>query len=196
MRSLFCKTAFALLIVLSLLAIAMPAMAQNESPEATALPPEQVVFFQEVGMRLGWLLLVIGLDVVLGVTSAIKAKTFEWQKLSNFIKNYVPLIIGWLALEALGLLPENLRVLAGLGATLSIGAYTVILVSAAGSVLSSVRDLGILPANVPGIANQKGQGLVEYALIIVLIAITVIVVLALVGTRVSTIFSTIASALG
>ena len=43
--------------------------------------------------------------------------------------------------------------------------------------------------------KEKGQGLVEYALIIVLIAIVVIVILAIVGTRVSTIFSQIASAL-
>jgi pilus assembly protein Flp/PilA len=44
--------------------------------------------------------------------------------------------------------------------------------------------------------KEKGQGMVEYALIIVLIAIVVIVILALVGTQVSNIFSKIASALG
>ena len=43
--------------------------------------------------------------------------------------------------------------------------------------------------------KEKGQGLVEYALIIVLIAIVVIVVLALLGTRVTNVFSQIASAL-
>jgi pilus assembly protein Flp/PilA len=43
--------------------------------------------------------------------------------------------------------------------------------------------------------KEKGQGMVEYALIIVLIAIVVIVILALVGTQVSNIFSKIASAL-
>jgi len=43
--------------------------------------------------------------------------------------------------------------------------------------------------------KEKGQGLVEYALIIVLIAIVVIVILALLGTRVTNVFSTIASAL-
>jgi pilus assembly protein Flp/PilA len=43
--------------------------------------------------------------------------------------------------------------------------------------------------------KEKGQGLVEYALIIVLIAIVVIVILALLGTRVTSVFSTIASAL-
>jgi len=43
--------------------------------------------------------------------------------------------------------------------------------------------------------KEKGQGLVEYALIIVLIAIVVIVILALLGTRVTNVFSTITSAL-
>lgn len=43
--------------------------------------------------------------------------------------------------------------------------------------------------------KEKGQGLVEYALIIVLIAIIVLVILAILGTRISNIFSQIASAL-
>jgi pilus assembly protein Flp/PilA len=43
--------------------------------------------------------------------------------------------------------------------------------------------------------KEKGQGMVEYALIIVLIAIVVIVILALVGTQISNIFSRIAAAL-
>jgi pilus assembly protein Flp/PilA len=43
--------------------------------------------------------------------------------------------------------------------------------------------------------REKGQGLVEYALILVLIAVVVIVVLSLLGTQVSTVFSQIASAL-
>ncbi len=43
--------------------------------------------------------------------------------------------------------------------------------------------------------KEKGQGLVEYALIIVLIAIVVIVIMALVGSQVSNIFSGIASSL-
>jgi pilus assembly protein Flp/PilA len=42
---------------------------------------------------------------------------------------------------------------------------------------------------------RKGQGLVEYALILVLIAIVVIVILGILGGQVNNIFSTIASAL-
>lgn len=43
--------------------------------------------------------------------------------------------------------------------------------------------------------KEEGQGLVEYALILVLIAIVVIIVLTLLGGRVSNIFSTISSSL-
>ena len=43
--------------------------------------------------------------------------------------------------------------------------------------------------------KEKGQGMVEYALIIVLIAIVVIVILTVLGTQISSVFSTISSAL-
>jgi pilus assembly protein Flp/PilA len=43
--------------------------------------------------------------------------------------------------------------------------------------------------------KEKGQGLVEYALIIVLIAIVVIVILAILGTQVQNVFSRISDAL-
>jgi pilus assembly protein Flp/PilA len=44
-------------------------------------------------------------------------------------------------------------------------------------------------------AKEKGQGLVEYALILVLVAIVVIVVLALLGPAIGQIFSNIMDAL-
>ena len=44
--------------------------------------------------------------------------------------------------------------------------------------------------------REEGQGLVEYALILVLIAIVVIIVLTLLGEQVSAIFQEIAAALG
>ena len=43
--------------------------------------------------------------------------------------------------------------------------------------------------------KEKGQGMVEYALIIVLIAIVVIVVLTVLGTQISKVFSQISSSL-
>lgn len=42
---------------------------------------------------------------------------------------------------------------------------------------------------------EKGQGLVEYALILVLVAIVVIVILALLGPAVGNVFSQIVSAI-
>ncbi len=44
--------------------------------------------------------------------------------------------------------------------------------------------------------REKGQGLVEYALILVLIAVVVIAILTLLGGQVSNVFSQITSALG
>lgn len=45
-------------------------------------------------------------------------------------------------------------------------------------------------------ANEKGQGLVEYALIIVLIAIVVIVALGFLGDEITNVFETITDELG
>jgi pilus assembly protein Flp/PilA len=41
------------------------------------------------------------------------------------------------------------------------------------------------------VPNEKGQGLVEYALILVLVAIVVIVILALLGPAIGNVFSEI-----
>jgi pilus assembly protein Flp/PilA len=43
--------------------------------------------------------------------------------------------------------------------------------------------------------REEGQGLVEYALILVLIAIVVIIILGILGTQISAIFSNITSGL-
>jgi pilus assembly protein Flp/PilA len=44
--------------------------------------------------------------------------------------------------------------------------------------------------------DERGQGMVEYALILVLIAIVVIVVLTVVGAQVNNVFSNVSSTLG
>lgn len=44
--------------------------------------------------------------------------------------------------------------------------------------------------------DQEGQGMVEYALVLMLIAIVVIVVLTTIGKRVNNIFSNVSSGLG
>jgi pilus assembly protein Flp/PilA len=43
--------------------------------------------------------------------------------------------------------------------------------------------------------DNKGQGLVEYALILVLVAVVVIVILALLGPAIGNVFSTIVAAI-
>jgi pilus assembly protein Flp/PilA len=43
--------------------------------------------------------------------------------------------------------------------------------------------------------NQEGQGLVEYALVLVLVAIVVIAILALLGPQIGNVFSRITDAL-
>ncbi len=43
--------------------------------------------------------------------------------------------------------------------------------------------------------DNKGQGLVEYALILVLVAVVVIVILALLGPAIGNVFSTIVNAI-
>lgn len=45
-------------------------------------------------------------------------------------------------------------------------------------------------------SDERGQGMVEYALILVLIAVVVIVVLAVVGNQVSNVFSNVSGGLG
>lgn len=44
--------------------------------------------------------------------------------------------------------------------------------------------------------TEKGQGLVEYALILVLVAVVVIVVLQILGPTIGNVFSSIVSSLG
>jgi pilus assembly protein Flp/PilA len=44
--------------------------------------------------------------------------------------------------------------------------------------------------------DQSGQGMVEYALILVLIAIVVIVILSVIGSQVNNVFSNVSSSLG
>lgn len=44
--------------------------------------------------------------------------------------------------------------------------------------------------------TEKGQGLVEYALILVLVAVVVLIVLQILGPTIGNVFSTIVSSLG
>jgi hypothetical protein len=159
------KGALKFLFLLSLIVVLiyLPTIpAQAASPGAASpgeLSPEISTFVQSLLTRGGWLLLVIAIDLVLGVTVALKQHIFKWSKLADFLASYGPKIIAWIGLECLGLLPEDLKLLAGVGEALGIGAYAVILLSAAGSVLGHARALGILPVDIPGVqpTNKSKQ---------------------------------------
>lgn len=45
-------------------------------------------------------------------------------------------------------------------------------------------------------SNQRGQGMVEYALILVLVSIVVIVILLTMGNQINNVFSNVVAALG
>ena len=49
---------------------------------------------------------------------------------------------------------------------------------------------------VPSIQTQRGQGMVEYALILVLVSIVVIVILLTMGQQIQNVFSNVVTALG
>jgi pilus assembly protein Flp/PilA len=48
----------------------------------------------------------------------------------------------------------------------------------------------------PGAVRQSGQGMVEYALILVLVSIVVIVILLTMGNQIANVFSNVVAALG
>jgi hypothetical protein len=74
--------------------------------------------------------------------------------LADFLGHYGPQVVAWVALEALSLLPAELKEIAALGEGIGIGAYALILVSAVGSVLASAKEIGVLP-DIPGIAKAQ-----------------------------------------
>jgi len=115
------------------------------------MTPEITAFIHALVIKGAWLLLVIVLDLVLGVTVALKQHAFKWTKLSDFLANYGPKVIAWLGLELLGLLPPDLRVIAGIGDALGTGAYAIILLSAVASILGHIQAIGVLPISIPGI---------------------------------------------
>jgi hypothetical protein len=116
------------------------------------MSPQLTEFIQSLLTRGGWLLLVIALDLVLGVTVALKQHVFKWSKLADFLASYGPKVIAWLGLECLSLLPPDLKLIAGIGDALGVGAYALILLSAAASVLGHAQALGILPVSLPGVS--------------------------------------------
>lgn len=86
-----------------------------------------------------WLLIIIVLDILMGVLSSLKEKSFKWDKLADFLTTYGMKIVGWLALEVLALLPIEVLNLAGFTATIATAAYAAVVISGIGSILGNVR---------------------------------------------------------
>jgi hypothetical protein len=128
------------------------------NPRRLPMTPELTEFVHTLLIKGGWLLLVIVLDLILGVTVALKQHAFKWSKLADFLADYGPKVIAWLGLECLGLLPPDLKLIAGIGDALGVGAYAIILISAVASILGHAQALGIIPINVPGVPpTNKGK---------------------------------------
>jgi hypothetical protein len=142
----------ALMLVALIFVSAHPASAQAQTPPASV--DAWLAFGKEIATRGAWLGLIILLDLILGVTVAVKNKTFQWQKLADFLGDYGPKVVGWLCLEVLRMLPTDVAAVAGVVGTLGVGAYAIIVVAAVGSVLSSAQGLGIVPANAPGVSAK------------------------------------------
>ena len=102
-------------------------------------------FLAVIGQKLAWLAAVIAVDVILGVIASLVRGDFSWEKLPSFLAGYGMKMVGWLFMEMLILLPEELRLLAGWETGAATAAYGLILVGAFASILNHLKDFGLLP---------------------------------------------------
>lgn len=109
-----------------------------------ALPPEVMAFLLAIGRKALWLVMVIGLDVILGVVVALRNKTFSWAKTGDFLATYGAKTLGWLALELLGMLPDEIIQAAEIKRAIGQIGYLVLMVSGVGSILGHVQALGLM----------------------------------------------------
>jgi hypothetical protein len=133
-----------------------------------AMDPNQVIvspdvvamFYAFLGAFQGPLvaaLALIGLDVALGIASAVKRGKFQWQQVANFYRTIIlPKLIGWVALSVFAyfaafaaLPPEAAQVLAPVSAGVL---FTVLALDLAGSILSNYREI---VAPVPPVAPPQ-----------------------------------------
>lgn len=98
-----------------------------------------------IGQKLAWLAVVVIVDVILGVIASFVRGDFSWEKIPSFLASYGMKAVGWLVLEGLAFLPEDLRLLAGFEAGAATAAYAAILVGAFASILNHLKDFGLLP---------------------------------------------------
>lgn len=110
-----------------------------------------------VGTRFAWLLGIVALDLIFGMLAAWKIGEFQWSKAANILIDTAIKIAAWLGLEAIDLLPEEIKVLGGLEGVLGVGAYALLVASTLASLLGHIQTLGALPAMPKlGLPNSKG----------------------------------------
>jgi len=66
----------------------------------------------------------------------------------------------------------------------------------AGTTISAMEQLDVLDGEHRRRDDEQGQGMTEYALILVLIAVVVIIVVGLIGSQINNVFSNVSSGLG
>lgn len=96
-------------------------------------------------------------QVILAVAVALKEGTFELKKLADFFgKIIVPKLLGWLACAILArfVLPDYLP--GELGPGVAMVAFLAVVASYVGSILESLRALGILPAQMEKLLDKIG----------------------------------------
>lgn len=99
-----------------------------------------VRFFHDT--RLYLVLVLIGLDLVMGIAAAIKVGLFQWDMVAQFYRTMVvPYIIGYLALYvAFALVPGGLDGILGQGLVTT--AFAAIAANLAGSIWGNLQALG------------------------------------------------------
>jgi hypothetical protein len=97
----------------------------------------------EVQQKLFALLIIAALDFLLGVIIALKNGEFDWSRLTDYISsNGVP-IVGWLSVEVLLRLPQELLP-AGLEMVAFTAVYSTVALKLLASLLGHLSALGLL----------------------------------------------------
>lgn len=110
------------------------------------------------------LAIIIPADVILRILVAIfVTHDFEWEKIGEFLVKYVPMIIGWLLMEAFKLIPPGAFDGIPLGGEALLMApaaalvvYGVIVVTALTSVMGHLKALGLFPGGVIDVLGRAG----------------------------------------
>lgn len=94
-----------------------------------------------VSPRLVSLLILAGLDVVLGVLSALVQRKFDWEYLTNYLSTDGLPIVGWLVAEVILWLPFIPQAVVNV---IGVGVFSTVAIKIGASILSSLSSMGVL----------------------------------------------------